>query len=254
MWFVHRLIRSGYALAHQTGVFSTGVGRSAYEYWYEKYKLSSESIAIAELCRDITPGSLAIDVGANIGIYSSAFAKRVSQGGMVIALEPEPDNLRSLRKRFSSLQSPVKIVDAAASDRVGTIKLHRDLYNPAGHVISDHGIEVRSVRLDDLVGQQALPVSVIKIDVEGAEPLVLRGAQLTIDRYRPTILLEYSPSAIAAFHQDPRAILNDMSARNYDFYIPGQSTRLSIAEIENATKLRSYVDVLLRPRLRGGPA
>jgi FkbM family methyltransferase len=248
MWSVHRAIRGGYALAQQTGIFSTRAGRTAYEYCYEKYKLYGESTAIGELCRGITAGTLAIDVGANIGTYSNAFAACVSQGGMVLAIEPDPENLQSLRGRFASRGAQIRIVDAAASDRAGTIKLNRDLYNPAGHVISDHGIEVRSVTLDALVGEYGLPVSIIKIDVEGAEPLVLRGAQSTIDRFRPTILMEYSPDAIAGFGQDARELLNGLSAKGYDFYIPGRPTRLSATEVDEAAKPRTYVDVLLRSR------
>ena len=244
MWIIHRVLRAGYRIGYQTGVLSTPFGRSAYEFLYERFKSHTESAAINQLCACITPGSLAIDVGANIGVYTEVLRRHVRDGGRVLAIEPDPSNARSLRRRFADTPAVI-IVEAAASDVSGTAHLNQDLYNPAGHVLSDRGLAVRSATIDGLVAEIGLPVSVVKIDVEGAEPLVLKGAAQTLAIHRPSILLEYSPERIAAFDADPRALLEDFEAFDYEFRLPPEASPLTIEQVERAAQVRGYVDVLI---------
>ena len=99
MWIVHRILRTGYAVAAQTGVFSTSAGQAAYEFLYERFKLSMEGGSIADLGKHIVQRSLVIDVGANIGIYTNVFKNSLGNTGKVIAIEADPTNAASLRRR-----------------------------------------------------------------------------------------------------------------------------------------------------------
>jgi FkbM family methyltransferase len=137
----------------------------------------------------------AIDVGANAGIYSLHLSQLVPQ---VFAFEPHPRMARILR---ANMPANVKVTQAAASDRDGQAQLRFPVndgfetdvlgtIDPANTAVvsADYRtINVDIVRLDS----SALPsVGFIKIDVEGHEYSVLRGAQDTLSRDKPTLLIE----------------------------------------------------------------
>lgn len=147
--------------------------------------------------------ALAIDVGANYGIYSY-FMSRHSAG--VVAFEPVPECARFIRSALPG----VRLVEGAASDRAGTATLWIPVEPDA---ISSPTLEhfnglgasrMRSlvVQLETLDSLNLRPVGLIKIDVEGHELSVLRGALGTIERDHPTILVEaeerHRPGAVAS--------------------------------------------------------
>jgi FkbM family methyltransferase len=247
VWFVHRVIRAGYSVMHSSGLLSNSLGRSFYRKLYDSYKRSSDAPLIHVLIRDFRPGTIAIDVGANIGTYSKAFSESISTSGVVLAVEADPNNAEYLRRRFADSAS-IRVVEAAAADKSGMLRLRQDPYNPAGHALSDTGIAVASISIDELVDQIGMPVSIMKIDVEGAEPLVIRGAKATIERDLPTILLEYSPERMSAFSERPVAVLEYFESLGYEIAIPGRVGRQTLATIEEASLPRGYIDVLIRKK------
>jgi FkbM family methyltransferase len=129
------------------------------------------------LARFVQPGSLFVDVGANVG-YHAVFAAQL--GAHVIAVEPVPWTLELLRANVWRHGADVEIVEAAASDGPGTVRIALDPAHRSGAQIGADGLEVRAASLDELVPEGA--VDVLKVDVEGAEPLVLRGAAAILDR------------------------------------------------------------------------
>jgi FkbM family methyltransferase len=145
------------------------------------------------LARWLKPGSLFVDVGANVGFHA-VFAARL--GAHVVAVEPVPWTLELLRANVWRHGAEVEVVEAAASDSVGTVRIAHDPAHRSGAAIGPEGIEVRTAPLDELVPEGA--VDVLKVDVEGAEPLVLRGA---------SSLLARSPvlAAVVEFRNEPHA-------------------------------------------------
>lgn len=148
----------------------------------------------------VTPGSVAFDVGANVGVYSAALAKALrSSGGAVVAVEPDPRNIAMLRANLALNDATnVRVIEAAASDSdgVATLELADD---PAYHSITSISrdrkragtLTVMSVTLDGVWSAEARPpVSLIKIDVEGAEIRVLEGASELIGTRHPPLLVE----------------------------------------------------------------
>lgn len=158
-------------------------------------KLEAE---LPELVRCVLPHSDIFDVGANIGLYTFALA-RPSLGQTVHAVEPLALPLRIL-KPWAKHQKNVRVHEIAVSDYIGEITLnvpYRD--NKLAHgSASVHGISapheqvrVPVLTLDALHQRYGSgPVSVIKIDVEGSEDAVLRGARGILGRDQPVVLVE----------------------------------------------------------------
>jgi FkbM family methyltransferase len=129
----------------------------------------------------LRPGDRFLDVGANIGSYTVLAAGGV--GASVTSVEPIPSTFERLRRNvaFNGLADRVRAIRCGLSDAPGTLRFTSDL-DPMNHVLrpgdSGEGIEVSVRELDEVVGDE-IPV-LIKIDVEGFERFVLRGAARTL--------------------------------------------------------------------------
>jgi FkbM family methyltransferase len=123
-------------------------------------------------------GDTAVDVGANVGYFTQLMARCVGPDGKVLALEPHPVIAKRLRR---NTLDPAEIVEAAASSRPGSARLAMpDGFdaNQGTARLGGRGIEVRTVRLDDLVDAAA----VVKLDCEGHELEALEGAERLLAR------------------------------------------------------------------------
>lgn len=151
-------------------------------------------------------GDVVLDVGANIGSLAMLAAACVGANGRVIAVEPIERNRRLLaRSAQANGFDWVEVVAAAASDAAGEIDLrtHPLTSNSArpaasGELLRDERgrtVRVPGVVLDHLfAGLQRLDL--VKIDIEGMEPLALRGFERGLERLRPVLLSEFHPWAI----------------------------------------------------------
>lgn len=149
------------------------------------------------LARTLRPGSTFVDVGANVGFHTLLAAQLVGPQGTVVAIEAAPWTVELLRANvWRHGAGGVRIVDAAASDVAGTVRLEVDPRHRSGARLTDaeDAVEVRAAPLDELVPD--LAVDVLKADVEGAEPLVLRGARGLLER-SPRVL------AVVEFRDEP---------------------------------------------------
>lgn len=146
----------------------------------------------------ISPGSRVIDVGANVGVYALPWAA-TNADVTVHCFEPNPAVRRRLARNvaLNRLTARVRLHAEALSDHAGTATLYgsddmsslnKGVYTGAGEASPT---EVRLARLDDILGVEGPPVSVIKIDVQGHELEVLRGADAVISHYRPALILEH---------------------------------------------------------------
>jgi FkbM family methyltransferase len=154
----------------------------------------------------LSHGATFVDVGANIGIFTALGARLVGVEGRVIAIEPIARN-RALIDRTIARNGfeNVRVIAAAASDRAGEIELrtHPSTSNSAtlpaaGERLRSEGgaaARVATIALDDALGDLDR-VDVVKIDVEGMEPRVVRGMQRLIARFRPMLIVEFHPWAI----------------------------------------------------------
>lgn len=145
------------------------------------------------------------DVGANVGLYGFMFRNRVP-GSAVTLFEPDPANARLLRRTIDgSGVKDVALVCAAVADKPGEVTFHQDslsgatgsirndiaggLFVRRHHNLAPAQITVAAVKLDSVATPGSEP-DFIKIDVEGAELQVLRGARSLIATHQPAIFFE----------------------------------------------------------------
>ena len=245
------LLLSMYGKVCRTGLFSTALGRNAFLIAYHRYKAWTEADQVNALRAFVPKGSTVVDVGANVGFYTRHFAHWVGPEGKVIALEPEASNFSSLKRMTSQRGlTNVEPVQAVAAEVSGTLKLQINPFHPADHRISCSGIDVRAVTLDDLLLERdPSPVSLIKIDVQGAEEKVLRGATAVLRKLRPALFVEVDDTALAAMGSSAESLLGFLADR--DYYLrrldKGQLSRVDLDSAIRLCRRGTYVDFLAQP-------
>ena len=182
----------------------------------------AEIETIRWLRRVVSPGMTVIDVGANVGQMTLEMAHLVGPGGRVIAIEPGPGNLAVLRRHVegNGFAERVTIVRAACcAVHRGTMELEipgENLVavgsgfqlagigiapNPQDAALPSARLSVGTVSLDGLAAELGFKPAVLKIDVEGAEVEVLRGAGNLLRANRPAMSIGFHPFAF----KDPAA-------------------------------------------------
>lgn len=138
----------------------------------------------------VRPGATVLDVGAHIGYYTLLFSRLAGPHGRVVAFEPSPRNLPVLRWHVARNGcANVRVEAAAVAAETGTARFTADTGSGTGRLAESGTVEVRTIRLDDFVDASGPMPDVLKIDVEGAELAVLRGAARVLREARPAILL-----------------------------------------------------------------
>ncbi len=235
----------------QTGLLDRPRPRRAFESAYLAYKRLLEAGPLDGLREVVTSGSTAIDVGANIGFFTLRFARWVGPEGHVIAIEPEARNCDSLHRRVSraGLSDIVTCVQAAAADRHRELRLTLNPGHPGDHHLGNHGEPVPGVTLDELAASDPRPVTLIKIDVQGAESMVLSGARRLIERHHPAVFVEVDERSLSRLGSSSSQLINTLVSLGYGGH---RLTRAGIGKREHEDNLISesataYIDVLFLP-------
>ena len=142
-------------------------------------------------------GTRVLDIGAQSGFYSLLLSRLVGPEGTVFAFEPLPANFRILEEnlRLNSIQN-VMIRREAVSDFSGNISFdfpREEVSLIAGPLLASDNLgtfQVPAISLDEFVRQTGGPIHFIKMDVEGAETAVLRGAVQTLKAFHPSMVVE----------------------------------------------------------------
>lgn len=197
----------------------------------------SETAAFLAHARE---GTCVFDVGANIGYYTLLAARAVGSSGRVYAFEPEPRNFALLTRNVAENGfTNVRPVNAAVSDRAGVVRLHLDDANFGAHSFeagslrtsSGRSVEVDTVCLDSFADEaRAFGAGVlVKVDVQGAEALVVEGGRRLLELPRVTALVEIWPEAIARAQADAAHLLADLEKLGFrfeDVEVPEKDRRL----------------------------
>jgi FkbM family methyltransferase len=149
-------------------------------------------------------GDIAVDIGANVGFLTRQFASMVGRHGSVIAFEPDPATFAYLTYNTRKLSNIVRN-NAALSDRNGVMTLYLHPTSAMSNSLVNawsnaQPIDVTTLTFDTWSKAIDLErVGLIKIDVEGAEPLVLRGMCKTLaSPKRPSIISEFCPTNLGS--------------------------------------------------------
>jgi FkbM family methyltransferase len=247
---LQRALLGLYRRAARGSLMRSRAGQLAFEAAYLTYKGLFEARAANALRAHVHPGTTVIDVGANIGFFTTRFARWASEEGRVLAIEPEAANLHSLKRRLARHPqgARVTVIEGVAEEKTGTSKLVRNPDHPGDHKLGPEGEPVRGWTLDDLVSaHECPPVSLIKIDVQGAELKVLRGAAGLLERDRPVLFVEIDPAALASMGDSVMALDAYLSALGYAGRLWPEARGASVAEAAADERIfgkAGYVDAL----------
>ncbi len=180
--------------------------------WQGDYEPSSQKVA-AQYFR---PGKTLYDVGGGIGFYSLVAARL---GAQVFTLEPDPKNRACIQRhaKMNKLEGSFQIIPIAANSYTGSMLMEpsdRGRGHGHGHAQEVFGtdpskcFDVQCTTLDDFARKNPLP-DLVKIDVEGCEAAVIRGAEWLMREARPSFLCEIHDSDLAA------EVSEIVSARDY---------------------------------------
>lgn len=175
----------------------------------------------ALLHRLLQPGDVFVDVGANVGMYSAVASLRVGPSGRVLAVEASPITFEKLQVITRRGLGNIVARHCAVADAAGGLEF---FIGPEDHSgvssLRDLGaaatqrVRVPAETLDHLL--EGWPkVRFIKIDVEGAELKVIKGALRTIDRDRPFLAMELTPRFLASFGHSLEELLAAILCRGY---------------------------------------
>ncbi len=182
----------------------------------------------AEIAIHLGRGGCFYDVGAHIGFYS-LMAEHLMRGkGRVVAFEPDPNNAQILRQNLArNMFSAIDVVASAVWSHSGIVKFqrsgagHPEESTRRGHVVASIDdrsnskvIDAEAITLDLFVQSHPAP-TMIKVDVEGAELEVLKGAQKLLSQAKPVWLFEV--------HHQAAATLLEENLRQHDYRIEWQA-------------------------------
>lgn len=202
-------------------------GHMVLPYCIGKYEAELTRLFLKFL-RHLHPGESVVDLGANVGYYAvmAAWHLRSFRGSRVFAFEPNPQAFvyLELNRMLNHLDNLVA-VQQAVGDREGRMTLY---LNPGGITFGSlrpylphltESCEVQVTTLDRFLQQYPESrISLMKMDIEGAELLALRGAQKLLEEHRPVIFYEENEEAYQAFGYTVEEVRSFLQGFGYRFY------------------------------------
>jgi FkbM family methyltransferase len=198
-------------------------------FWHRRF--AEEETGLQFLERFLQPGMIVVDAGAHEGYYTLFASRRVGRTGKVIAFEPSPRERKALRWHVLVNQCwNVRIQGLALGSEAGEAEFHivdgaqtgLNSLKPPAILDGTSIIKVQVTSLDDWVRAQNLDrVDFIKLDVEGAELSVVKGASgLLRRRPRPVIYAEVEDRRTQPWGYPAREIVATLDALEYEWFRP----------------------------------
>lgn len=202
--------------------------------WLQNGSLYEPDVSLATL-RILREGDLAVDVGANVGFFTTLMGTIVGAGGRVVSIEPDPHSLLRLRNNLALNQlETVSVIDVAASDSAEEVCFYLNSDDSGGNALWNPGEfpgNLRSQANPQMIRMQATTIDaeierlgsgiprLIKIDTEGAEHRVLAGARtLLTDRKVPFIIAELHEFGLEKMNSSQQALRQFMEGFGYSTF------------------------------------
>lgn len=189
-----------------------------YQPIYFSWKRKKDSNKINFLKEYVKPGMTVVDIGANIGFYTTIFLKLVGKNGKVYAFEPDALNFKHLVRNTEKYANAVNN-NTAVSDKSGKIKLYRYALNVEFKTYdigeSTDFVEIDCITLDDYFknGEQ---VDVVKTDTEGFDYSVINGMKELVRRSKNIVLItEFWPYMLDRAGVDPGEFINGIKQMGF---------------------------------------
>jgi FkbM family methyltransferase len=193
-----------------------------------------------------------VDVGANFGYYTVELTTALGPGARAIAFEPFPQNCERLERhvRMNDLTKRVRVLPFALSDASGSLTMHLRQGGNTGsaQLGGGEGLTIRAARLDELwpeLGYERLDF--IKIDVEGHEIRVLRGAQRMISEHKPMMLIEIDPPRLKEGGASSTELVEMLRDLRYDLF---RSRRRELVSVDSCDEAGVIFNAFCMPRGR----
>jgi len=194
------------------------------------------------LMNTLQKGDTLFDIGAHFGYFSLLGAKLVGEDGKVIAFEAAKNTFEILRQNTQQTKN-IKVLNRAVSDQKGLLRFYEFpvLYSEYNSLEIDQfkntswyqtnqpeQREIEAIALDDYYSEKGEVPKVIKIDVEGAEFAVIRGAKNLLSNHSPQVVIEFLHSKRHnEAHINAKAILNNLG---YQSFLINSEGELEICE------------------------
>jgi FkbM family methyltransferase len=185
----------------------------------------------------LRPGMVVVDVGANVGLYTLEAARALTGKGRVYTFEPTPRTFRMLQDNIQVngfLETDiVELHQMAVTDRLGRAELALFADNCGHNTLFFDGemphISVSTISLDEAL-KAGFPVDVVKIDAEGAEPLIIRGMRDIIRRSpKIHILVEFAPVHLRRAGFTPSEFISEIESLELEIHRIHDETGLLMA-------------------------
>ncbi len=142
------------------------------------------------ILNNVKTSDIVLDVGAHIGYFTMLMAKLVGGSGHIYSFEPRPLNYKMLENNIKTNKlTNVTIKTLAIGNKTGKVNFDATTGTGTGHISKDGNITVEITTVDKFCKDENITPSFIKIDIEGGEVEALKGAEQTIENYKPKILL-----------------------------------------------------------------
>lgn len=185
----------------------------------------------------IKPGMIALDIGANYGLYSTAIATNLGESGKLWCFEPTPNTAKALRNTIekNNLKKQVEIIEAGLSDHIGTATFYLSPNAELNSLTSANETETESLTINLLTLDHCKQehnwesIDFIKLDAEGEEANILKKATETLEKCSPLIMFELKHG-----NEINHSLIEDFKRLGYDSYylIPGLNT---LAPLDSST-------------------
>jgi len=190
---------------------------------YSKKRLH-EPILTRLLIDSLSQGQTFVDVGANLGYFTCLIGK-LFPANQIFSFEVDPQAFTLLEKniKLNNLDN-IKAYNCGISNKEGFVKIPKNSTpDPRLSIIvndadANDGLAVRSVDLDSFFLNEECRPDVIKIDVEGAELLVLQGMRSLLEKENLTIFLELHGNILSNFGTNSKEVISLLQSLNYDIY------------------------------------
>lgn len=194
----------------------------------------------------VKPGMTVLDVGANIGETAMMFARLTGESGHVYAFEPFPSTFQHLQRHLlRNGQKNITAVQLGLADKPGTLKLENNPNNTAGNRVSAAGSEVQVSTIDAFITEKKCSrIDFMKIDVEGFELHVLRGADQMLRRDKPVLFVEAVDEFLQLQNSSTHALIRFLEDLNYSLVNAYDNKHVSA----NQDFSHTHFDIIAKPQ------